>query len=212
MLFTAQLWNQTQKWCAITLFQFQRQIWPCLETTNSWTSPRQVYHIYPFVNSSHLHNCHQALTAPSSSTTYKSSPRLLPEPYVSLTISLVEVGFQLLLSRCFPLCRICVDAVRWNPRQSSCKGRCWPTWRMLPLWLDMPCFPSVSCWRTSGPRWLMLCDDLNSLCWTAVTCWTAAWWQRGICVNGRRTGPINDPTRVRPTWVFEGFTLQRLIR
>lgn len=163
--------------------------WTYLKTTNSWMSPSQVDHIYPFVNSSHLHNCQQALTAPSSSITYKSSPHLLLEPYVSLTTSLVAVGVQQLPSRCFPLYSSCVDAVRWNPRQSSCKGRCWPTWRMLPLWLDMPCIPSVSCWRTSGPRWLMLRNDLSSLCWTAVRCRTGAWWQRGIRVIWENNKP-----------------------
>lgn len=166
-------------------------------------------HIYPFVNSSHFHNCRQALTAPSSSTTYKSSPRLLPEHMWAW-----QLHWWRLASKYFyqdvSLFAVAVWT-QWDGTPGGAAvnagvgqhGGCC-------LWLDMPCFPSVSCWRTSGPCRLMLCDDLNSLCWTAVTCWTAAGWQRGICVIGRTTSPINAPTIVRVTWVFEGFQLQQL--
>lgn len=90
----------------------------------------------------------------------------------------LKVGFQLLLSRCFSLCCSCVDAVRWNPRRSSCKGRCWPTWRMLPLLLDMLCFSSSAVGEHL---------DLTGW-WFTMTClvWTGLVWHVDGCMMTKR--------------------------
>jgi len=165
------LWNQT--WMSKQLVGAQSASSRKLFTTafgNSQMCTCQTYHFHLICQ------WHQVLTAPCSSITYRSSPHLMPEPYVSLTTSPVEAEFKQPLSRCFLPFQSCVDAVRWNLRRSSCKGRCWPTWRMLPLWLDMSHFPQsaagehlglvgwcsgMTCVVCAGPLWHVgrLCDD-----------------------------------------------------
>lgn len=142
---------------------------------------------------------------PAAPKMYTSSPCRLPEPYVSLTTSLVKVGFQILLSRCSPLCHSWVDAVRWNPRRSSCKGRCGPTWKMLHLSLDMPCFQlsqlleNIWALLVEAVWWLEQsvpdhCDMLDACAMTKRHLWD---WK-----NNR---PTNDCTQVQLTWIFQGW-------
>lgn len=76
---------------------------PQCEIKHRWATTSEAF----FLTVSAARGCTTFST--SSSTTH-----LLPEPYVSLTTLLVEVDFQQLLSRCFPLYCNRTDALRWN--------------------------------------------------------------------------------------------------